>query len=108
MKPADALASRLRPLLPQAGIDERKMFGAVCFMLDGNMLVAAMKGGELLVRTAPDREEWALAQEGAGRMRMGSREMTGFIAIAPEAAGDDSIVRWVAFAEAFVRRLPPK
>ena len=108
MKPSDELAARIRPLLPQTGITERNMFGAVCFMLDGNMLVAAMKGGELLVRTPPDRAEWALSQEGAGTMQMGSRDMTGFVAINTEATGGDSIARWLAFAEPFVRSLPPK
>ena len=108
MKPAEALAERIRPLLPQGRITERKMFGAVCFMLDGNMLVAAMKGGELLVRTAPEQEAWALSQPGVATMQMGSREMTGFVAVAPEAADDQAIARWIAFAEAFVRSLPPK
>lgn len=108
MKPADALAEQIRPLLPQAGITERRMFGAVCFMLDGNMLVAAMKDGELLVRTAPEEEQWALSQPGTGMMLMGGREMTGFIAVKPEAIASSGIAGWIAFAEAFVRRLPVK
>ncbi len=107
MKLAEALAERIRPLLPSTGITERKMFGAVCFMLDGNMLVAAMKDGELLVRTAPEDEQWALSQPGTGMMLMGSREMTGFVAVMPDMIGD-SISGWIAFAESFVRKLPPK
>lgn len=109
MKSADALAERIRPLLPAGAIVERNMFGAVCFMLEGNMLVAAMKGGELLVRTEPGREQWALAQPGVAMMLMGGREMTGFVGVSGPAIDDDSaIAGWIAFAEPYVRSLPSK
>lgn len=110
MKPAEALAVRLRPLLSAlTPVVERKMFGAHCFMLDGNMLVAAMKGGELLVRVPAERAAWALAQPGAAPMTMGTREMEGFIGVSGPAIDDDAdIARWIAFAELHVRTLPRK
>lgn len=110
MKPADALAGRIRSLLDGTiGVREQKMFGAVCFMLDGNMLVGAMKGGELLVRVSPAMETEALSRPGVGIMKMGERDMTGFVAVQAEAIVDDSaIANWIEFAEAHVRTLPPK
>lgn len=110
MTPAESLADRIRPVL--AGLDgvrEQRMFGGRCFMLNGNMLVAAMKGGELLVRVSPEMAAEALAQPGVGMMKMGEREMTGFVAVAPDAIADDAAIRrWIAFAEPYVRSLPAK
>jgi hypothetical protein len=110
MKPAEALADRVRNLFDgTAGIREQKMFGAICFMLDGNMLVGAMRGGELLVRVSPAMAAEALSRPGVGMMKMGEREMTGFVAVQPDAIIEDSaIANWIAFAEAHVRSLPPK
>ena len=110
MSIADDLAARIRPLLAgKDGITEQRMFGGWSFMLHGNMLVGAMKAGELLVRVSPELTAEALAQPGAAPMTMGTREMKGFIGISGKAIDDDAaITRWIAFAEPFVRTLPPK
>lgn len=110
MSIADDLAARIRPLLAgKDGITEQKMFGGYGFMLHGNMLVGAMTGGELLVRVSPERMTEALAQPGAAPMRMGTREMKGFIGVSGPAIDEDAaIARWIAFAEPHVRSLPPK
>lgn len=110
MAVADELAARIRRLLEGVeGITERRMFGGYGFMLHGNMLVGAMKAGELLVRVALENIAEALAQPGAAPMRMGAREMKGFIGISGPAIDDDAaIARWIAFAEPHVRSLPSK
>ena len=110
MTGAADLAARLRLLLAgKDGITEQRMFGALCFMLDGNMLVCAMKGGELLVRVPPGLDAEALARPGAAPMLMGKREMTGFIGVSGRAIDDDAaIASWIAFAEPYVRTLPRK
>lgn len=110
MSVADDLAARIRPLLAgTGGITEQRMFGGWGFMLDGNMLVGAMKAGELLVRVPPDRAAEALAQPGAAPMAMGTREMKGFIGVSGPAIDDDAAIsRWIAFAEPYVRTLPRK
>ena len=109
MTPAESLATRIRPLLAMDGVREQKMFGGHGFMLHGNMLVAAMKGGELLVRVSPETAAQALAQPGVETMKMGAREMTGFVAVAPDAVADGAAIKhWIAFAEPYVRSLPAK
>ena len=107
---AAALAARIRGLLADRdGITERKMFGCHCFMLDGNMLVCAMKAGELLVRVSPEAEAEALMQPGVATRLMGTREMTGFVGVSGPAIDEDAaIARWIAVAERHVRTLPPK
>ena len=110
MSLADDLAARIRPLLVgKAGVTEQKMFGGWGFMLDGNMLVGAMKAGELLVRVSPELTADALARPGAAPMTMGTREMKGFIGVSGPAIHDDAaIARWIALAEPYVRTLPRK
>jgi len=110
MTVADDLAARIRSLLAgRDDITEQRMFGGYSFMLRGNMLVGAMKGGELLVRVPAELTAEALAQPGAAPVRMGTREMKGFIGVSGPAIDEDAaIARWIAFAEPHVRSLPPK
>ena len=105
---SDAMAERLRPLLPK-GLVEKLMFGGIGFMLDGNMLVGTTAKGALLVRVDPGRTEAALARPGAYAMQMGARTMTGFIAVDPAALPDAAAIKaWIATARTYVKTLPPK
>lgn len=50
----EGLAERIREQLTgNLYITEKKMFGGVCFLHDGNMLCAVIKD-ELMLRTGPD------------------------------------------------------
>jgi len=105
---SDALSARLRPLLPN-GLIEKKMFGGIGFMLSGNMAVGTTAKGELLVRIDPARQAEALALPGAYQMHMGTRPMTGFIAVAADGTPDDAALsRWIAYALNYAETLPPK
>jgi TfoX/Sxy family transcriptional regulator of competence genes len=104
---SDAMGERLRPLLK--GLEEKKMFGGLGFMLNGNMLVGTTAKGALLVRVDPQRMGEALARPGASQMHMGPKVMTGFIAVDPEALPDAAAIRdWITYARAYVKTLPPK
>lgn len=107
---SDDLAERIRTLLPPADpIREQKMFGAIAFMLAGNMLVAPMKDGTLLVRTGKDGQADALTQPGAGVMSMTGRTMSGYVQVSGDAIEEDDVLAaWIARARAFVLTLPPK
>ena len=107
---SDETADRIRAIIGhRPGMIEKKMFGGVCFMLHGNMLCGSMKAGELLIRVGPDQHEAALARAGAEPMHMGERTMSGFISVAQDAIEDkDALADWIAFAEPYVRSLPPK
>jgi TfoX/Sxy family transcriptional regulator of competence genes len=49
-----ALAERIRQCLGRhKGVEEKKMFGGIGFLLNGNMLVAVWKD-QLIVRLGPD------------------------------------------------------
>lgn len=106
---SDALAARLRPLIGKtAGIEEKKMFGGVGFMLHGNMVIGTTARGALLVRVDPAKADEALAR-GAELMHMGPRLMSGFVSVDVKTlAGDQSLKDWIAYASKYVKTLPAK
>ena len=106
---SDELAERIREVIgghPHGG--EIRMFGGVCFTLNGNMMVGTMKGGELLARVGDEQEAEALAKPGARRMNFTGREMKGYIMVAADALTDAALRDWISMASAFVGAMPPK
>ena len=78
----EELAEQVRELLgAEADFEEKKMFGGVGFMVDGNLAVAASGQGGLLVRVDPEEAPALLAEPGAEAMEMRGREMAGWIRV---------------------------
>src|SRR6185295_2357748 len=92
----EELAERVRAALDDVkGVAEIKMFGGLCFTVDGNMAVGVSRD-DLLVRLAPDDGDAALAEPGVRLMEVGSRTSRGFLSVAPEATGTDrKLHAWV-------------
>ncbi len=106
---SDALGARLRPLLgKKPGIVEKKMFGGIGFMLQGNMVIGTTAKGALLVRIDPAKADDAIAR-GAALMHMGPRVMSGFVSVDVTKVPDDAALKvWIAYATKYVNTLPPK
>ena len=106
----DALAERIRELLPDTGrITEKKMFGGIAFMQDGHMLVCPTKEGSLIVRVGKEGLAKALLSPGAGVMEMGGRSMGGFVVVSGDAIEEEfALGEWLDRARAFVATLPAK
>lgn len=106
---ADDLAERIRDVVgDDPNIGEIRMFGGICFTLNGNMMVGTMKDGGLLARIGEAQEPEALARPGARRMDFTGRQMKGFVMVEPERLDDDALFGWIAMASRFVGPLPPK
>ncbi|MEO7221940.1 MAG: TfoX/Sxy family protein [Devosia sp.] len=107
--PSDALGDRLRPLIgKKPGIVEKKMFGGIGFMLEGNMVIGTTAKGALLVRIDPAKADAALAR-GAELMHMGPRTMSGFVSVDVRKVPDDAALKdWIAYASKYVKTLRPK
>jgi hypothetical protein len=104
----EELAERVRAQLgDEPGLTERKMFGGIAWMLEGNMAVGLMKDG-LLVRLG-DQVEAALGEPHATQPMMGERPMKGMVLVAPEGVENDAqLGAWVARGSDVARSLPPK
>lgn len=107
---SEELADRIRELIGhKPGVTEKKMFGGFGFMLNGNMVVGAMKSGALLMRVGPDRHEEAKRRPGAQPMVQGGREMAGFVEVTDDGiTDDDALKESIDYAWSFVKTLPPK
>ena len=102
------LADRIRELVAtEQGVDERRMFGGLAFLVNGNMSVSASGKGGLLVRVDP-RETPELIGRHVHTAVMGGREMNGWLRVDPEALDDTRLKEWVDRGVAFARTLPAK
>lgn len=102
------LIERTRALIPDERVEQKRMFGGTCFMVNGNMLVCVSKRG-LMARVGKDQEARALARPHASQCRPTGRPMPGFIRIEPDGIEtDDDLKEWVEMARAYVSTLPPK
>ena len=104
------LAARIRELIgSESGVVEKRMFGGLAFMLNGNMAIAASGQGGLLVRVRPDDTEELLAQEHVEPMVMRGREMRGWLRVGIEGAKTErQLEGWVQRGAAYAKSLEPK
>jgi TfoX N-terminal domain len=100
----EKLAARIRALMP--GATEKKMFGGLAFLVDGNMVLAASGQGGLLARVDPERSAEVVEATDARPMVMRGRELAGWLRV--DAVTDEELAQWLERALAYVRTLPPK
>jgi hypothetical protein len=106
----EQLAARIRDLVAdEAGLTEKKMFGGLAFLLNGNMAVAASGQGGLLVRVDPVESADLIESTPATAMEMRGRSMAGWLRLgSPDVEADDELSTWVDRGVTFARSLPPK
>jgi hypothetical protein len=103
------LAARVRDALArQNGIEEKKMFGGLCFLLHGNLLVGVWKDS-LIARLGPDEGPAALEEPHVRVFDVTGRPMRNWVLVEPEGVeDDDQLAAWVDRATVFVMTLPRK
>ena len=104
------LADRLRELVQgENGVTEKRMFGGLAFLINGNMAVSASGQGGLLLRVDPAETDELVAEPNARRFEMRGREMDGWLRIDTDGLSSDrQLEQWVARGVAYARSLPPK
>lgn len=109
MAASKLLVERIRHVLSRRrGITEKKMFGGVCFLLNGNMLVAVWNDS-LIARLGVERAEIALTEPDVREMDLTGRPMKGWIIVGQDGIdGDQQLTRWIDLSMTFVRTLPAK
>ena len=107
--PAEDLADRIRSEIGHMdGLAEIRMMGGQCFTLQGNMLVAVMKDGDLLARVGVDGYEAAQQRPGASARLMGGREMVGYVNVDAGLLDDATLRDWLSTSLAVVDPMPAK
>lgn len=102
------LAERMRLALSRrSGIEERKMFGGYCWMLNGNML-CGVEVGRFMFRVGKELEAEVLARPGVTPMDITGRPMQGFVWVGESHARGKSLEAWIDFAARYISSLPRK
>ena len=85
----ESLAARIRDALARRkNIEEKKMFGCICFFLNGNALAGVWKD-RLIARLGPDEGEAALREPHVRAFDITGRPMRNWVAVEPEGVEDD-------------------
>jgi TfoX/Sxy family transcriptional regulator of competence genes len=104
------LADRVRELLaPLRGVDEKRMFGGLAFLINGNMSVAVSGQGGLMVRVAPNDTEKLLGRAHVSPMVMAGREVRGWVRVERDGVKTKrQLTDWVTRGADYARSLPRK
>ena len=104
----EGLAIRIEECLADQPFRTRKMFGGLCFLVNGNMCCGIV-GDTLMARVGPDQYADCLTQPFAREMTFTGKAMKGMIYVDPEGiVEDEDLRRWLERCFRFVQRLPPK
>lgn len=105
----ESLAERLRPLFKRRkNVEEKKMFGGVCFFLNGHICCGIHKNS-LILRLGADEGEIALLRPHVRPFDITGRPMTGWVMVNPKGIPtEDDLKQWINRALAFVKTLPAK
>ena len=105
----EALADRVRRLLKRRrGVTEKRMFGGLCFLLNGNMC-CGVERDRLVVRVGPNQYERALAKPHARPMDFTGRPLTGFVYVDARGCRSAAALKsWLMLGARFAESLPKK
>jgi TfoX/Sxy family transcriptional regulator of competence genes len=105
----EGLVERIRQILDgQPNVVEKKMFGGLSFIVQGNM-ACGVTTESFLVRVGPDRFAEALFEAHPREMDFTGRPMKGWVYVADEGiTADADLERWVKLGLDFALSLPAK
>jgi len=105
----ETLAARIRAQVQdRTGMVEKKMFGGVGWMLNGNMSIGVWRD-QLVVRLDPEAGRAALEEDHVHVFDITGRPMKGWILVQPEGLEDEAeLTRWVDAGVGFAAGLAKK
>ncbi len=105
----EGLAERMRDATPSGvEFEEKKMFGGICYLLNGNM-TCGIVGDRLMLRLTKELVEEYRKEPDTADMDFTGRPMPSMMYVEAEGIADDDQLRmWVERAVEFAATLPPK
>jgi len=102
------LAKRIRESSGEIPFVEKKMFGGVGFLVQGNMAVGVYKD-DMIVRVKPDKHEKLLKKKHTKIFDITGRPMKGWLMVEPEGCKTaKQLDNWIQEGVEFALTLPPK
>lgn len=106
----ERLAKRIRRILSGPGVEERRMFGGLAFLVDGRMCCGVV-GEDLMARVGAESHGDALGKEHVRPMDFTGKPLKGFVFVSADGVRTAAALRmWIAsgrlVAEAAARAAP--
>lgn len=91
----EQLADRVREIIAatEKKVEEKKMFGGLCFMVNGKMCVG-VEAGRMMLRIGPEVYEAALEKDGCTPMDFTGKVMKGYVFVDQEALATNKQLAW--------------
>lgn len=105
----EELAERIDKVLERNNtITKKKMFGGLCYLLNGNML-CGINDDNLMARVGPDNYDNALGEKYVKEMVFTGKPLKGMVYVDPDGiSSNKNLNKWIDTCIAFVGTLPPK
>lgn len=105
----EKLADRMREkLMGLKKVEEKKMMGGLCFMVNGKMCCGIVKE-DLMVRVVEDRHEEALSNPHGRPMDFTGKPLKNFVFVSPDGVKKDKdLTYWLEMGIEFVNTVPSK
>ena len=105
----EKLVGRIAVLLAaRRGVEQKRMFGGVCFMVNGHMC-CGVSGNKLMVRVGPEHYAAALRKPHAKPMDFTGRPLNGFVFVLPDGTRTrHALHTWLTAGLRFAASLPAK
>ena len=103
------LAQRVREIVEEEpGYDEKKMFGGICFLINGNMACGILHD-DIIIRVGADNYEESLRLPHTRIFDITGKPMRGWVLVSSEGhESDEDLTEWVQKGIKYARSLPPK
>jgi TfoX/Sxy family transcriptional regulator of competence genes len=105
----EKLADRTREIiaLTHENVEEKKMFGGICFMVDDKMCLGVEKD-RLMVRIDPARYDELIEKEGCRPMDFTGKVMKGLVFVEMEALNSEKQLNyWVNLSMEYIKTIKP-
>ena len=107
------LTDRMRMALDGlVGVEEKKMMGGVCFMVNGHMLCGARHDKEghrrFMFRVGKENMVQAMQQPEAQEINFGTRKLGGFVHVEEEECDETCLRTWLSRCLSFNTTLPER
>jgi len=105
----EELAQRILEVLgPLPGLEAKKMFGGMCYLLRGNMLCGVVDE-RMIVRLGKERQAEGMTHPHTRPFDYTGKAMSGWLMVEPDGwQSEEDLADWVQVCLEFVRTLPAK
>ena len=102
------LSARLQTALKNQPVIEKRMFGGLAILLNGNMLVG-VHGNNLIARVGSGNYEACLLRPHTKPFDMTGRPMSGWVEVLPPGLKEDrELHEWISLCIEYNKSLPPR